>query len=143
MRISDWSSDVCSSDLWKKLAREHRGVTQELAAFIAGLKPGDIPGKTRAILDDALVDALGCGLYGLTTPWGRIMAEFAREQQGPAEAVLWGSGARVSAPNTVLAGGTDIPSFAFDDNRPAQTHPGPPVVARRLGRARPPPNGRA
>jgi len=91
-------------EAWKKLAREHRGVTQELAAFIAGLRSGDIPQKTREILGHALVDALGCGLYGLTTPWGRIMAEFAREQQGPAEAALWGGGTRVSAVNTVLAG---------------------------------------
>src|SRR3546814_1611564 len=72
-------------ETWKKLAREHRGVTQELAAFIAGLKPGDIPGQTRDILGHALVDALGCGLYGLTTPRGRVMAEFAREPQGPAQ----------------------------------------------------------
>lgn len=27
-------------ETWKKLAREHRGVTQELAAFIAGIEPG-------------------------------------------------------------------------------------------------------
>lgn len=112
-------------EAWKKLAREHRGVTRELAAFIAGIRPGDIPGKTRAILDNALVDALGCGLYGLTTPWGRIMADFAREQQGPAEAALWGGGdARISAVNTVLAGGTAIHSFDFDDHSRAKIHPG-------------------
>jgi len=115
-------------ETWKKLAREHRGVTQELAAFIAGIKPGDIPGKTRDILGHALVDALGCGLYGLTTPWGRIMAEFAREQQGPAEAALWGGGARISAVNTVLAGGTAIHSFDFDDHSRAKIHPGALVV---------------
>ncbi|MBV7482134.1 MmgE/PrpD family protein [Bordetella sp. BOR01] len=115
-------------ETWKKLAREHRGVTQELAAFIAGLKPGDIPGKTREILDHALVDALGCGLYGLTTPWGRVMAEFAREQQGPAEAALWGCGTRISAVNTVLAGGTAIHSFDFDDHSRAKIHPGALVV---------------
>src|SRR3546814_20574441 len=27
MRISDWSSDVCSSDLWVKKAREYRSIT--------------------------------------------------------------------------------------------------------------------
>lgn len=115
-------------EAWKKLARDHRGVTRELAAFIAGIRPGDIPAKTRAILDDALVDALGCGLYGLTTPWGRIMADFAREQQGPAEAALWGGDARVSAVNTVLAGGTAIHSFDFDDHSRAKIHPGALVV---------------
>ena len=115
-------------ETWKRLAREHRGVTQELAAFIAAIKPGDIPGKTREILGHALVDALGCGLYGLTTPWGRIMAEFARAQQGPAEAALWGGGARVSAINAVLAGGTAVHSFDFDDHSRAKIHPGALVV---------------
>lgn len=115
-------------EAWKKLAREHRGVTRKLAVFVAGIKLDDISGKTRAILDDALVDALGCGLYGLTTPWGRIMAEFVREQQGPAEAALWGNGVRVTAVNAVLASGTAIHSFDFDDHSRAKIHPGALVV---------------
>ena len=115
-------------DSWRKLAREHRGVTQELATFLSEIKPGGVPDKTREILENALVDALGCGLYGLTTPWGRIMAEFAREQQGPAEAALWGTGTRVSALNSVLAGGCAIHSFDFDDHSRAKIHPGALVV---------------
>jgi 2-methylcitrate dehydratase PrpD len=113
---------------WKTLARQHRGITQQLAAFLAGIKSDDVPGETRHILQNALVDALGCGLYGLTTPWGRIVAEFAKEQQGPAESVLWGSGTRVSALNAVLAGGTAIHSFDFDDHSRAKIHPGALVV---------------
>lgn len=115
-------------DSWKALAREHRGITQELAAFIAGLRSSDITSTSRGVLSKALVDALGCGLYGLTTPWGRIMADFAREQQGPAEAALWGSGIRVSVGNSVLSGGTAIHSFDFDDHSRAKIHPGALVV---------------
>ena len=115
-------------ETWKRQAREHRGITRELAAFVAGLRAGDVPAGTRAVLGKALVDALGCGLYGLATPWGRIMAGFAREQQGPAEAALWGGGVRVSALNSVLAGGTAIHSFDFDDHSRAKIHPGALVV---------------
>jgi 2-methylcitrate dehydratase PrpD len=115
-------------DTWKKLAREHRGITRELAAFIAGLRAEDLSGHTQDILAKALIDALGCGLYGLTTPWGRIMADFAREQQGPAESALWGGGVRVSALNSVLAAGTAIHSFDFDDHSRAKIHPGALVV---------------
>ena len=113
---------------WKQLAREHRGITRELASFVAGLGPADVPAHTRDVLGKALVDALGCGLYGLTTPWGRIMGEFARELQGPPEAALWGGGARVAAANSVLAGGTAVHAFDFDDHSRAKIHPGALVV---------------
>ncbi|GAA5233895.1 MmgE/PrpD family protein [Verticiella sediminum] len=113
---------------WKALAREHRGMTGQLAAFVADLSADQVPDRTRRILADAVVDALGCGLYGLTTPWGRIMAEFAQAQQGPAEAALWGGGERISVLNSVLAGGTAIHSFDFDDHSRAKIHPGALVV---------------
>lgn len=113
---------------WKSLAREHRGITMELAGFIAALKPADIPSDTRAVLKKALVDGLGCGLYGLTTPWGRIMRDFAHERQGPPEAGLWGGQARVSVGNSVLAAGTAIHSFDFDDHSRAKIHPGAVVL---------------
>lgn len=115
-------------DGWKKLAREHRGITQELAGFIARLRADDLPAHTRGILGKALVDSLGCGLYGLTTPWGAIMRDFAHEQQGPAESALWGGGAKVSAGNSVLSSGTAIHSFDFDDHSRAKIHPGALVV---------------
>jgi 2-methylcitrate dehydratase PrpD len=113
---------------WKTLARQHQGITQELATFIAQLQADDISPHTRQILEHALVDALGCGLYGLTTPWGKIISQFALEQQGPPESLLWGSGTRVSATNTVLAAGTLIHSFDFDDHSRAKIHPGALVV---------------
>jgi 2-methylcitrate dehydratase PrpD len=113
---------------WKTLAHEHRGVTMELAEFIAALKPQAVPKATQDVLAKALVDALGCGLYGLTTPWGRIMRDFARDRQGPDEAGLWGGQARVSVNNSVLAAGTAIHSFDFDDHSRAKIHPGAVVV---------------
>src|SRR3546814_18158973 len=43
MRISDWSSDVCSSDLLERHARGHRAVAdhRDHAAFVAGARVGD------------------------------------------------------------------------------------------------------
>jgi 2-methylcitrate dehydratase PrpD len=113
---------------WKALSREHRGITMALAEFIAGLKPAAIPAATRDVLRKAVVDGLGCALYGLATPWGRIMREYARDRQGPAEAALWGGQARVSVGNSVLAAGTAIHSFDFDDHSRAKIHPGAVVL---------------
>src|SRR3546814_3714255 len=36
MRISDWSSDVCSSDLHRRLLFDHWGVTDAQAAVLLG-----------------------------------------------------------------------------------------------------------
>lgn len=115
-------------DAWKKLAREHRGITQSLADFVASMPERPIPATTRAVLSKAVVDAIGCGLYGLTTPWGRIIHSFAAEQGGPPQARLWASGARVGAGHSVLAAATAVHSFDFDDHSRAKIHPGAIVV---------------
>ncbi|RZL92356.1 MAG: MmgE/PrpD family protein [Variovorax sp.] len=113
---------------WKSLAREHRGSTLALAGFIASLRAEAVPAATRQVLAKAVVDAIGCGLYGLTTPWGRTLRGFAAEQGGPAEAGLWGAQQRVSVGHSVLSSGTAIHSFDFDDHSRAKIHPGAVVV---------------
>ncbi|WP_233234783.1 MmgE/PrpD family protein [Bordetella sp. LUAb4] len=115
-------------DAWKIQAARHRGITRELAAFIAGLRPGDVPATTRAVLESAVVDGIGCGLHGLTTPWGGIMRDYARDRGGPAEAGLWGGQAHVSVNHAVLAAGTAIHGFDFDDHSRAKIHPGALVL---------------
>ena len=78
---------------WKELARANRGITRKLAEFVSGLQAESIPAHTEAVLAKAVVDAIGCGLYGLTMPWARILQEFAAEQGGPPEGG-WAQGQR-------------------------------------------------
>ncbi len=113
---------------WKALAREHRGITMELAEFVASMRTRPLPARTREVLREALVDAIGCGLYGLTTDWARIIHRFARGQGGPAESALWCGGGRVAAAQAAMAAGTAIHSFDFDDHSRAKIHPGAVVV---------------
>ena len=120
---------------WKVLAKVHRGITQDLAQFIAQLKPSDIPQSTQTVLTKALIDALGCGLYGLTTPWGLMMREFVLEQGGSPEAGVWGTREKVSARNAVLFGATAVHSFDFDDHSRAKIHPGAIVIPTALALA--------
>lgn len=113
---------------WKALSAEHRGLTRQLAGFLATLRPDDVPAATREILRKALVDALGCGVHGLALPWTRKITDFALSQAGPQEAVLWGTGERVAALNAALAAGTAIHAFDFDDHSRAKIHPAAVVV---------------
>src|ERR1043166_5293623 len=118
---------------WKAVASAHQGVTRELAKFVAELQPDQIPASTRAIVIKALIDAIGCGLYGLMTPWGKIIHGFAIEQAGPPEASIWGGGGRkISAMNAALAAGTAVHSFDFDDHSRAKIHPGAVVIPAAL-----------
>ena len=103
--------------------------TQALADFVARARQRDAPDSVRHVLEAAILDSIGCGLFGLTTPAGRIVQEFASEQGGPAEATLWASGGgRVSSANAALAMGTAIHAFDFDDHHRAKIHPGAAVL---------------
>ena len=120
---------------WKRLAIGYRGITQELAQFIAQLKPSDIPANVQIVLTKALIDALGCGLHGSTTSWGLMMRDFVLEQGGAPESGVWGIGQKVSARNAVLFGATAVHSFDFDDHSRAKIHPGAIVIPTALALA--------
>ena len=114
-------------------AKNVPGVTRALAAFVAQIDAAQIPAHTRSIMHNALIDAVGSGIYGAGLPWGRLIQEFALEQGGPAEAVVWGSkGKLISAMNAALATGTSIHGIEYDDHSRAKIHPGAVVVAAAL-----------
>lgn len=120
---------------WKSLAHKNKGITQALARFIVDLPKMSIPQSTELVLRKALIDAVGCGLYGLTTPWSKIIRDYAGEQAGPAQVGLWGSGKRVSVEQSVFSSGTAIHSFDFDDHSRAKIHPGAVVIPVALAMA--------
>src|SRR3546814_7986913 len=100
MRISDWSSDVCSSDLWSILGPDH-GRAPRLAQ--GGV--GSIPDGTALASN-----GIGCGVDG---PQGTTASERPGDGPGTADAVL------VSA--TLLKGRswTDGPA---DDDQIGRAH---------------------
>lgn len=103
--------------------------TAALAEFAAGLRFEDIPAETRRAVRNALLDTIGCGLFGADFEWSRIVCDWIRDQEGRAEATLWrGAGFRGPAANVALGLGTMIHSFDFDDYHNAKIHPGAAVV---------------
>ena len=123
---------------WKKNAAAHQGTTLTLAKFIAELKREDIPESTRSVAVKALIDGIGCGLYGLLTPWAQLIHQFALEQGGREESSLWAAGGqKVSAMNAALAAGTAVHSFEVDDHCRAKTHPGAPIIPAALALGEP------
>lgn len=110
--------------------------TLQLAAFVAQLSADSVPEETRRVLQAAVIDAVGCGLYGLTTPACRIVQDYADSQGGPEEASLWaGGGRRVSIANAALAACTAVHGFDFDDHSRAKIHPGAAIIPAALALA--------
>ncbi len=99
--------------------------TRALAEFAAELTYEKIPASVIEHTKLCLLDTLGCGLFGSTLPWARIVADFARDLGEKQESVVWGRDFKVSAPNAALANGTAVHSFELDDlHKTAIIHPG-------------------
>jgi aconitate decarboxylase len=100
-------------------------LTQRLARFAANLQYSDIPPKVLDHMKLCLLDTIGCGLFGSTLPWGKILAEFTTNTGGRQESTLLGNPCKVPAPNAALANGTMIHGFELDDlHRLSILHPG-------------------
>src|SRR3546814_13191729 len=75
MRISDWSSDVCSSDLWKRFQREcaMRRAIVAMLWFACGCAVAQAPGGT--VFEDGngngVRDAGEAGIAGVAVSDGR------------------------------------------------------------------------
>ena len=113
---------------------EVREPTRALARFAAGLTYEAVPPPVIEHVKLCLLDTFGCGLFGSTLPWSKIVADFARDLGGKRESTVWGRRFKVSAPNAALANGTAVHSFELDDlHKVSIVHPGsiavPPALA--------------
>ena len=77
--------------------------TRALAQFAAELTYEKIPASVIEHSKICLLDTLGCGLFGSTLPWARIVADFTRELGEKQESTVWGRDFKVSAPNAALS----------------------------------------
>jgi 2-methylcitrate dehydratase PrpD len=115
-------------------------VTRDLARWISCLRYADLPARARETVRIALLDTLGCALYGHSTQWARILRAWA-QRGGPArEASVWGeSKPALRAADAALVNGTAAHAFELDDYHNAKIHAGAVVVpaavatAERLG----------
>jgi aconitate decarboxylase len=109
---------------------EPGSVQARLAEFATGTRYANLPAQLVERLKWSLLDSLGCGIYGSNTPWGRIVADFARSQ-GEGACRVWGAGQTrgVSPTSAVLANATAVQSFEIDDvHYASRSHPGSVTV---------------
>ena len=110
--------------------------TRALAQFAAELTYDKIPPPVIEHIKICLLDTFGCGLFGSTLPWARVVADFAQDLGGKQESTVWGRHFKVSAPNAALSNGTAVHSFELDDlHKTSIIHPGGIAVAPALAMA--------
>ena len=99
--------------------------TKALGAWVARLRPADLPPAVVAKARECVLDALGCCLYGMTRPWTRMVLDLVLEQGGVPQASLIGTPHRTSATQAVLVTATAGHGFELDDiHVAAHLHPG-------------------
>src|SRR5438477_468184 len=68
------------------------GATREVASWIANLRYEHLPARTREVARCAILDTLGCGVYGYQTPWAQMLLKWARAGESKADATVWALG---------------------------------------------------
>jgi aconitate decarboxylase len=112
------------------------GYTRRLASFAADLRYEDLPPDVVAHVKLCLLDTLGCGLYGSTLPWSRILLGTVGAFGQPGPATAWGSGQPLSAPDAALVNGTAVHGLELDDlHKHSIVHPGSVVLPAALALA--------
>ena len=108
--------------------------TLELAAWISGLKYEDIPARTREVVRIAILDTLGCGIYGYGTPWAGMMLQWARAgSSGKGDATVWGEKSpSLRVADAAMVNGSAAHAFELDDYHNTKLHAGAIAVPAAL-----------
>lgn len=107
--------------------------TLRLARFAADLRYDAIPADVVRHVELCLLDTVGCGLFGSTLPWSRILLDTLEEVDTAREAAVWGGVRRLGAPHAALANGAAVHAFELDDlHSRSIVHPGSVVVPAAL-----------
>ena len=112
------------------------GPTMELARWISALTYPQLPDRTRAVVRLALLDTLGCGVYGYDTPWAKMLLEWTQAGGAKGHSRAWGAGQpALRAADAALVNGTAAHAFELDDYHNAKLHPGAVVIPAALALA--------
>lgn len=105
------------------------GETMALARWIGALTYADLPARTREVVRLALLDTIGCGVYGYQTPWTKLLLDWTLAGGATGRARAWGGAQpRLRAADAALVNGTSAHAFELDDYHNAKLHPGAVVI---------------
>ena len=99
------------------------GATETLARWIVATKYEEIPSAAIEQAKKSILDYIGTATYGTTTPLGKIMLEFTREQGGNPQARVIATNIRTASTAAAFANGAAGHAEDFDDLGGVGGHP--------------------
>lgn len=101
------------------------GATQRLAEFNASLTFAQIPSDVVEKVKLCVLDSLGCTIFGASLPSVRRLETMAGMEGSSAQAAIFGTARRTSAPLAALVNATSAHAFQLDEIHIELTlHPG-------------------
>jgi 2-methylcitrate dehydratase PrpD len=115
--------------------------TADLSEFIKSLSYFSTPPAVIKHAKLCILDTIGCGLFGSTLPWTKILIDELNELDSNRQAPIWGTGHMYSMTNAALVNGTMVHGFELDDlHSRGIIHPGsvtvPPTMALAINRGK-------
>jgi aconitate decarboxylase len=112
----------------------HKSPTADFAEFINSLSYESFPDEVIQHAKLCTLDSIGCGLFGSSLPWNKILADGLNEVDTNPQSLMWGTDTKYSMTNAALLNGTMVHSFELDDlHGRGIIHPGsvtlPPAMA--------------
>lgn len=112
------------------------GPTRDLATFIAGLTPADVPPEVMEAAKTLVLDLIGCSLGAMNTEEVRIAAEVVQELGGREECGVIGFDWKTSVANAAYLNGITSHVIELDDtHRDSITHVGASAIPAALAMA--------
>lgn len=109
---------------------------QEMIAFLQEMRLRDLPTDVVDNAKACLLDALGCGVFGSSQPWSRILADEMLAEGAPGTSTVIGQMKLLAAPAAALCNGTAIHGFELDDLiAESITHPAACVIPAAIAAA--------
>lgn len=104
-----------------------------LVEYLHGLSAASMPKELLGNARMALLDNLGCGLFGARREWGQIVTSLVSEERSRGRASVYGLAEGSAPARAALANGTCTHGFELDDIiLGALSHPGAVVVPAAL-----------
>lgn len=122
--------------------------TDGLATWASRLTFAQLPERARVRAELALIDHLGCTLYGMSEEWTRAVREHAIEgdpaaTSGTRPSAVYGYGDGLAAAGAARVMGTAAHGFELDDiYQPALLHPASVVISAAVASCSPDTDGR-
>ncbi len=107
--------------------------TRKVAAWIAQVSFEKIPSDVIKPIKDSVIDTIGCGILGSTSPFAKLIRDYIVGWKSAGESVIWGTDKKASIPFAAMANSAASHAWDFDDTTlPGLMHPGGVAISTGL-----------